>query len=342
MDTAQRYRAFATREVHGHSAIYEELAGRAADDEELIALIDQLPEPKRQPNLLLASVRFLGGPVDGYRPFRSWVIAHWDQVSATMLRRRTQTNEPGRCAALLPLLASLPQPLALIEAGASAGLCLYPDRYQYRYDDRPPLGPSDSPVSLTCRTSGPMPFPERLPTVVWRAGVDLNPLDVRDADDMRWLECLVWPEQRDRLERLRNAARIAQAEPPHLVRGDLNQAVRDLVSQAPRGATPVVFHSAVLAYLPSEARSAFAETMRSIPGHWITNEGPRIVPAVEARLPRSAPPGRAVFALALDEQPVAFAGPHGQSLDWFQETVDTGASGLGNDTPLGLRLTDTL
>lgn len=219
MDTAQRYRAFATREVHGHSAIYEELAGRAADDEELIALIDQLPEPKRQPNLLLASVRFLGGPVDGYRPFRSWVIAHWDQVSATMLRRRTQTNEPGRCAALLPLLASLPQPLALIEAGASAGLCLYPDRYQYRYDDRPPLGPSDSPVSLTCRTSGPMPFPERLPTVVWRAGVDLNPLDVRDADDMRWLECLVWPEQRDRLERLRNAARIAQAEPPHLVRG---------------------------------------------------------------------------------------------------------------------------
>ncbi len=317
VETAQRYRAFATREAHGHSAIYEELTGRAADDEELIALIDQLPEPKRQPNLLLAAVRFLGGPMKGYRPFRSWVTTHWDQVSATMQRRRTQTNEPGRCATLLPLLASLPQPLALIEVGASAGLCLYPDLYQYRYDDRPPLGPSAGPISLTCRTAGPMPFPERVPTVAWRAGIDLNPLDVRDADDMHWLECLVWPEQRDRLDRLRNAARIAQAEPPHLVRGDLNQAVRELVSQAPRGATPVVFHSAVLVYLSSEARSAFTETMRCIPGHWITNEGPHILPTVEARLPRSAPPDRAVFTLALDEQPMAFAGPHGQSLDWF-------------------------
>jgi hypothetical protein len=162
-----------------------------------------------------------------------------------------------------------------------------------------------------------MPLPERLPTVAWRAGIDLNPLDVRDADDMHWLECSVWPEQQDRLDRLRSAARIAQAEPPHLVRGDLNQTVRELVAQAPRGATPVVFHSAVLVYLPGEARSDFAETMRRVSGHWITNEGPHVVPTVEARLPRPGPPERAVFALALDEQPVAFAGPHGQSLDWF-------------------------
>ena len=39
-----------------------------------------------------------------------------------ILARRTQTNEPARCAVLLPALAQLPQPLALIEAGASAGL----------------------------------------------------------------------------------------------------------------------------------------------------------------------------------------------------------------------------
>ncbi len=40
------------------------------------------------------------------------------------MSKRTQTNEPGRCAVLLPLLAALPQPLALLEVGASAGLCL--------------------------------------------------------------------------------------------------------------------------------------------------------------------------------------------------------------------------
>ncbi|MGV4926084.1 DUF2332 domain-containing protein [Streptomyces sp. BHT-5-2] len=33
---------------------------------------------------------------------------------------------------MLPVLAALPQPLALIGVGASAGLCLYPDRYRSR------------------------------------------------------------------------------------------------------------------------------------------------------------------------------------------------------------------
>jgi hypothetical protein len=48
-----------------------------------------------------------------------------------MLAQSTQTNEPGRCAALLPMLARLPEPLALLEVGASAGLCLLPDFYTY-------------------------------------------------------------------------------------------------------------------------------------------------------------------------------------------------------------------
>ena len=317
MDTASRYRTFATREAHGHSARYEKLALRVAADQELLALVDQLPQEKRQPNLLFAAVRFLAGPTSEYEAFHAWVDSHWEQVRSTMLTRRTQTNEAGRCATLLPLLAALPQPLALIEVGASAGLCLYPDRYRYRYDDRPAIGWADSPVSLDCRTTGAVPLPDAAPTVAWRAGVDLNPLDVRDPDDVRWLECLVWPERLDRLDRLGDAVRVARAEPPHLVRGDLNQTVQELVAQAPRGTTPVVFHSAVLAYLSAAEREAFAETARDLPAHWISNEAPHVLPSVTARLPLAAPTDRTEFVLALDERPVAFTGPHGQSLDWF-------------------------
>ncbi|MFI9720409.1 DUF2332 domain-containing protein [Streptomyces sp. NPDC052396] len=301
-DTGERYRRFAAMEVRGHSPSYEELASGVAEDPELLALIEELPWGKRQPNLLLAAVRFSGGPVlRGYPAFREWTLGHWERVRRVMLERLTQTNEPARCA------TRLPQPLALIEVGASAGLCLYPDRYRYRYDDRAPLGP-DGAVELSCRTTGPVPFPERLPRVVHRAGVDLNPLDVRSADDMRWLETLVWPEQRARLERLRAAVPVARAEPPRLVTGDLNARVRELVAAAPAGATTVVFHSAVLACLPPEGREEFAATMRELPVHWVSNEatGAPGAPGEELR-----------FTLCLDERPVARTGPHGQTLDWL-------------------------
>src|SRR5690606_30803187 len=118
-------------------------------------------------------------------------------------RRRTQTNEPGRCAPLLAALERIPGPLALIELGASAGLCLGVDRYAYRFDDEPQLG-DGSPV-LTCATTGEGRAPRRIPEIVWRRGVDLTPLSLRDADDLSWLEALLPPDRPERLERLRAA-----------------------------------------------------------------------------------------------------------------------------------------
>jgi hypothetical protein len=92
-------------------------------------VLAELPHAKQQPNLLFAAMKFLCGVPDSSDQFRSWFLERRDEVAAVMLARRTQTNEPARCATLLPLLAALPQPLALIEVGAAAGLCLLVDRY---------------------------------------------------------------------------------------------------------------------------------------------------------------------------------------------------------------------
>ncbi len=234
-----------------------------------------------------------------------------------MLRRRTQTNEPARCAALLPVLARLPQPLALPEVGASAGLCLYPDAYQYRYGEDPTVfGPPDSPVRLSCAVTGDVPRPTSMPTVVWRAGLDPHPLDVTSDDDVRWPEALIWPEQRERRERLHAAARIARADPPRVIEGDLLADLPALAAQAPAGATPVVFHSAVLPYVPADTRAAFAELVRGLPAHWISNEGMGVLPELAAAVEADTG-GPARFLLALDDQPLAFTGPHGQEIQWL-------------------------
>lgn len=317
MDTSTWYRDFGELEARGQSAIYEQWALGVADDPALITLVEELPLQKRQPNLVFACARLLGAPERDYPALRRWLMPNWSAVVSEALARSTQTNEARRCASLLPALSLIPGPLALLEVGASAGLCLFPDRYSYSYDGDaprdPPAGPST--VLLESTTTGGMPRPRSVPRIVWRAGLDLHPLDVRDADDMHWLETLVWPEQHERRARLRAAIRIAAENPPRIVRGDAS-VLASLAAQAPDDATLVVITSAVLVYLPFAERMRFVESVRSLDARWISLEGVRGLPTVRAALPDDGgSDGR--FVLALDEVPLAFTGPHGQSLDWI-------------------------
>ncbi|MGK5682569.1 DUF2332 domain-containing protein [Actinoplanes sp. URMC 104] len=311
MTVADWYADFADRQARGSSPAYERLSRAVATDDELLALLATVPPAKRQPNLLFAVVRLLGGPVGDVAAFRSYVLDRWEAVERELRTRATQTNEIGRSALLLPVLAALPQPLALLELGASAGLNLYPDRYAYRYGDVT-VG-SAGPV-VTCEATGLTP-PSRLPGVVWRAGIDLNPLDVTSAGDRAWLEALIWPEHDARRERLRAAAALVAADPPRLVRGDLVEALPGLLAAAPPDATPVVFHTSVLYQLPAERREAFLSLVRSLPVRWISIEDPEVVPFDGLPDPPAGGPHKNV--LALDGKPLAWAEAHGRSLAWF-------------------------
>jgi hypothetical protein len=323
--TAERYRAFAEIEASGLSDCYEEWAHGVADDAATVALIDELPPAKRQPNLVFSAARFLGAPVAGFVDFRKWLSANWREAASVCLSRSTQTNEPGRCASLLPVLAAVPGPLALIEVGASAGLCLYPDQYSYRYHRdgesrmlHPAVGPST--VLLDCELTGAVPVPDQLPEVVWRAGIDLNPLDVTSASDTAWLEALIWPEHDDRRVRLGAAIELAKAQPVDLVRGDLVEQIESVVAQAPTGASVVVFHTAVLAYLDADARQRFTDVMNRLQVTWIANEARGVVPGVSERLEELALNARSTsdFVLARNGEPIAFTQPHGRALQWIE------------------------
>jgi hypothetical protein len=316
-----RYRAFANDEARGWSPIYEALARAVAASREMLAFVATLPAERRQPNLFLAAVRHLHGvPADAGH--LTDIIRHdHARVRALMLARTTQTNEPARCAVLLPLLARLPQPLALLEVGASAGLCLLPDRYGYDYGtarlEPTPTGPRRPPV-FACRAQGPVPLPGALPAIAWRAGLDLNPIDVRAKEEVAWLEALVWPEQKDRTQRLRAAVEVARHDPPALVQGNLLEDLEQLMARAPANATLVVFHTAVLGYVASPAdRDRFADTVRRSRAVWISNEAAGVYPAAAKAAP--PPPARGRFLLAIDGRPVAWTGPHGQSINWFAE-----------------------
>ena len=313
MTTADWYDSFAVRQARGDSPTYERLAHAVAADAGVLALLDTVPEPKRQPNLLFAVVRLLGGPVGSPAAFSDFVLDRWPEIRPQLLTRATQTNEIGRCALLLPVLAALPQPLALLEVGASAGLNLFPDRYSYRYGEHR-VG-TDGPL-LDCAATGLTP-PAALPEVVWRTGLDHNPLDVRDPGDLGWLDALIWPEHDDRRARLHAAAAIAAAEAPHLIRGDGLDDLASAAASAPPDATLVIFHSSVLYQMPENRRPAFTALAATLPGHWVAVEDPAVL--TYPGLPEPPADGMLKNVLALDGRPLAWTHGHGRRMTWFAD-----------------------
>jgi hypothetical protein len=319
VDLSARYTRFADEEVRGRSPLYEALARGVAANQDVIRFLMALPPEKQQPNLLFASVRHLFGIPADWHHFLQCLFSDPDAVRSAMLTHSTQTNEPARCATLLPVLAQLPQPLALIEVGASAGLCLLPDFYGYDYGGRmihPEQTTAKHPV-FACSASETTPLPQTLPQIVWRAGLDLNPLDAGDRRQAEWLETLVWPEQTERLANLQAALTIAAVCRPRIVKGDLlGDDLDQLCREAPADATLVVFHTAVLAYVTDRAkRHAFAERVMSLCPYWISNESPRVFPNAVMEAARNDRSGR--FVLSVNGSPKAWTDPHGAALEWI-------------------------
>ncbi|MDF1604368.1 DUF2332 domain-containing protein [Nocardioides sp. YIM 152315] len=325
-DTRRQYVEFAADAVPD-SPCFAEWARGVADDPEVLAWLERLPVPKRQPNLVFAAARWHDVPAPGpYAGLRRALLADDGGIEATIRGRATQTNEVGRLATLLPAfdLLEATGPIALVEVGPSAGLCLYPDRYDYAWaTDAGTVrlrGPGAGRPELTCRVDGPAPLPTALPEVAHRTGVDLNPLDVTDPDQMAWLANLVWPEDDGRRAQLVRAVGVARADPPRLLRGDLLTELPALVDAAAAYGTVVVFHSAVIAYLDDDDRARFASMMTGLVAEgrcrWVSNEAPRVLPGVTGLGP-AMPPDVRGFVLGVDGRAVAWTHGHGRWLRWL-------------------------
>ncbi|GAB3775327.1 hypothetical protein FB382_004100 [Nocardioides ginsengisegetis] len=322
---AEQYADFAS--YAGDSPCFEAWARGVVEDPDVLAWIGGLPQIKQQPNLVFAAARWHGVPAPGpYAGLRDALLGDDGSIRATILARATQTNEVGRLATLVPAFARVARgrPVALLEVGASAGLCLYPDRWSYAWAVGG--GEVDEVVEagvgprLSCRVKGDLDRPVGIPSVAWRGGIDLNPLDVTDEDEMGWLTTLVWPEHDDRRERLVAAIEMARTDPPDLVRGDLLEELPALVERAAAHAPVVVFHSAVIAYLEPDDRERFHDLMTGLVAegrcHWVSNEGKRVLPRVTATGPDVAAE-RPTFVLGVDGQTVAWTHGHGRSMRWF-------------------------
>lgn len=187
-----------------------------------------------------------------------------------------------------------------------------------------PIGTIDVVVKQPLRRQG-IRLPDAVPPVTHRAGLDLNPLDPGSPDDAAWLRTLVWPGQDHRLTRLDAALADAvvtdPAQHPSIVTaGDIRDpaTIDALLAAAPAASVPVLFHTAVLAYLDEHDRAsteaALRERSRTGACHWVSNEGRQVLPGVASRVAEddafTADLRRGSFVVALDGEPLYQAAGH--------------------------------
>jgi Uncharacterized protein conserved in bacteria (DUF2332) len=93
--------------------------------------------------------------------------------------------------------------------------------------------------------------------------------------------------------------------------------VRALAEQAPGDATLVIFHTAVLAYVPDLGeRRQFTETVRRLGATSIANEGADLFATPGPSADGPWPSGQ--FLLTLNGTPIARTDPHGAALEWLE------------------------
>ena len=121
-----------------------------------------------------------------------------------LVEQPVQTNEVGRCAALLPGFLEVARetglPLRLLEVGASAGLILRWDAYRYEAEGFA-WGSADSPLRIGFELERGE-LPEATPVeVAERRGCDASPIDLSGEEGRLTLLSYIWPDQVARLER---------------------------------------------------------------------------------------------------------------------------------------------
>lgn len=307
---AEWFRRFADAEGR-ESHRFREWALAIAEDDEFLAKVVRLPVAKRQPVLLLTCARVAGVPLRPFSAVRADFLALWPRIAQLAKSRSTQTNDPRRCSPLLVALNRIRGPIALIEVGASAGLTLIPDLYSYEWTSRgrritadPTGGPST--VTVTADVVGWGANPPVIPNIVYREGIDLNPLDVNEPADREWLEALVWPEHHDRREILSAAADLVAQNPPRMIAGDALDELRAAVARARRGApkaTIVVWSPAVLVYLDPARRAEFQKYCLRAKVRWVSLDGRSVLPDLAESAAVVGLDG--AYLLTLDGQPIA-------------------------------------
>jgi hypothetical protein len=236
------------------------------------------------------------------------------------LKLAPQTNEVGRAAILMCGLLYIAEqtrlPLCLYEIGASAGLNLIPDLYRYRFGDSV-CGKTDSQLLIAPTWTGRQPEIHAPLNIVERYGSDISPIDLKSEDDCLRLLSYVWPDQLERIARLRLAIETGRNEIPEIVTADAADWVdRRFAAAGEDRTTRVLMHSIVWNYLSAESRKKISQRIEQC-ARGATASKPFAWLRFELEEQNSDPVLRLSLWPYFDDRVLASAQPHGRAIKYL-------------------------
>ena len=275
-------------------------------------LLDHAPQLQQRPVLLLAAVHYLvlqdpNTPLSRRYPsvtgiphvptldrnglaadLHEFCDTYRNELIDLIRTRHTQTNDISRSALLRLALAHQPviENSILIDIGCSAGLNLHLDAYHCTYTaENGPWSISAGDMAapaLRCSVRAAAPPHIEIGTFAGRIGFDPHPIDVHTHDAM-WLLACVWPDQLDRIERLKEAIAWAKAHPIDLRTADALAALTEIEAMHDDHLT--IVNSWVLSYLSLDHQHSYRQRLEALGRRrnltWVYLEQPSTTPVLQ-------------------------------------------------------------
>lgn len=282
--TSQILHNFAESQTRTISPFYRQLIARIKDEEVMNEIAQHLRAQQPLANMLLASIHFMAmshprEELSSYYPsvntdasgipeaavVLDFCRRYQSELEELMRTRIVQTNAINRCAYIFLVLAALKpeQPLCLLDIGASAGLNLQLDRFQFSYNGRKVYG--DSEVGIESEYEPPVgSAPFQLPPIARRIAVDQHPVDLTDPLEVRWLKALIWPDQQARMKRMEAAINLAAINPVEWHTASRTADFEKIIRGIPDDCHLFVYHTHVLYQFTREERLEFRNLIDAI------------------------------------------------------------------------------
>lgn len=276
----ERFTLFAEQECKSSSAFYYALSLKISKDDEMSRMASYASYGQPIPNIFLAAVHYLvlkdkGCELAKYYPsvtknlivqelpyqlFKEFCINYEAQIIELISTRIVQTNVISRCSYLIPILSELinkgHKNACIIDIGASAGLNLNFDFYEYATNGQKIYGDSSVKIEFETKDSAIKPI---LPInyLMRKIGVDQNLINPQNDDEKLWLNALIWPDHLERFNSIEKSIELRQNDGIEMIKASVVNQFEEIINSQKDDEILIIYATHTLYQFSPENRQDF-------------------------------------------------------------------------------------